>query len=123
MSLLLQYGANVHQKNTFGETAIFFAVRVGNRQIIQMLVDKGADLRVENIFHEPISYFASGKPTEASCILNFADEDIFAFVENLAGSIQEAKTDEPKPSSVQEIGNDDRHSASHSSAHHYQRLI
>ena len=45
---LLQEGADVNKKDTYGNTALHRAARTTNTEIIRMLVDKGADMESKN---------------------------------------------------------------------------
>jgi ankyrin repeat protein len=47
-SLLLEYGADVNAREDFGQTAIFGAATNGWNSVVQLLVDHGADLSIED---------------------------------------------------------------------------
>src|SRR5580704_11069016 len=48
---LLDKGASVNAKSSYGQTALFFACDRGNLEIVKLLVDRGADVNVEDTFY------------------------------------------------------------------------
>jgi ankyrin repeat protein len=48
---LLDMGVSVNAKSSYGQTALFFACDRGNLEIVKLLVDRGADMNVEDTFY------------------------------------------------------------------------
>jgi hypothetical protein len=57
---LLDKGASVNSKTPYGQTPLFFACDRGYTDIVKLLVDRGADVNVEDTFYHanPISWAA-----------------------------------------------------------------
>ena len=47
-TVLLEKGANVHAKNIAGDMAILFAASRGHVEIVDLLLENGADVDVKN---------------------------------------------------------------------------
>jgi hypothetical protein len=48
---LLEQGANVNAKSPYGATGLFFAADRGNMEIMKILLDHGADVKVKDTFY------------------------------------------------------------------------
>ncbi len=71
--LLLQYGANIDAVNTKGEFALKLAVREGNTQMIQFLLNRGAQTAVKYergapILMEAIQNIGKGKLSDGEIL-------------------------------------------------------
>ncbi len=68
---LLDKGANVNSKSPYGSTPLFFACDRGNLEIAKLLIDRGADVNVEDTFYHAnaISWAAQKKHYEIVTLL------------------------------------------------------
>ncbi len=48
VSFLIESGADVNGKNSFGQTALMFACMYGHKDVVEFLVEKGADIDVKD---------------------------------------------------------------------------
>ena len=57
---LLDKGASVNSKSSYGQTPLFFACDRGYVEIVKLLIDRGADVNVEDTFYHasPLSWAA-----------------------------------------------------------------
>jgi len=46
---LIKKGANVNQANSFGKTALFYAIEFGNKDLVKLLLDNGANVNQKYI--------------------------------------------------------------------------
>src|SRR3984957_3870338 len=63
---LLDKGASVNSKSSYGQTPLFFACDRGYLEIVKLLVDRGADVNVEDTFYHAsaLSWAAQKNRTE-----------------------------------------------------------
>jgi ankyrin repeat protein len=68
---LLDKGASVNSKSSYGQTPLFFACDRGYIEIVKLLVDRGADVNVEDTFYHanPLSWAAQKNHPEIVKIL------------------------------------------------------
>jgi hypothetical protein len=68
---LLDKGASVNSKSSYGQTPLFFACDRGYLEIVKLLVDRGADVNVEDTFYHAsaLSWAAQKNRTEIVKIL------------------------------------------------------
>lgn len=68
MQFLLPYGANLSQSDPDGMTLIHYAVKRGNMEMIQLLVEFGADVNARNNQYQTPLMMAVGAPKPEECI-------------------------------------------------------
>jgi hypothetical protein len=68
---LLDKGASVNSKSSYGQTPLFFACDRGNIEIVKLLIERGADVNVEDTFYHAnaISWAAQKKRYEIVALL------------------------------------------------------
>jgi hypothetical protein len=68
---LLDKGASVNSKSSYGQTPLFFACDRGNMEIAKLLIERGADVNVEDTFYHAsaISWAAQKKRYEIVTLL------------------------------------------------------
>jgi ankyrin repeat protein len=68
---LLDKGASVNSKSSYGQTPLFFACDRGYSEIAKLLVDRGADVNVEDTFYHatPLSWAAQKNHTDIVLLL------------------------------------------------------
>lgn len=66
VNALLDKGASVNLKSSYGQTPLFFACDRGHTEIVKLLVDRGADVNVEDTFYHAsaLSWAAQKNRTE-----------------------------------------------------------
>lgn len=58
---LISFGANVNQKNSYGNPIIHHAVSEGNPEIVELLISKGADVNAKGQFDRVALHYANKK--------------------------------------------------------------
>ena len=61
---LLRLGADVHQKDEYGSTALIWASSQGYKDVVEMLLDKGADINQKDNYGYTALLKASDKETK-----------------------------------------------------------
>ena len=72
VKLLISMGADVNQKNSYGETALIEASFLGNIEIVKILLKEGADVNVSSLFGSALSKAKSNGHEEIVNILKHA---------------------------------------------------
>jgi hypothetical protein len=67
LSALIEEGANVNVKNMWGETALHYAAERGHKEVVELLIAKGADIHAGRI--EALQYAIEHEHTEVAIIL------------------------------------------------------
>lgn len=58
IKFLVERGANINAKSYLGSTPIMFLAQRGNSEMVKYFIDKGADLKIINIYNSDLYYFA-----------------------------------------------------------------
>jgi ankyrin repeat protein len=67
LKLLLQYGANINEKDSANETPLHIAILFGRNKHVSMLVDNGVDVNVKGVNGmTPVAYVMESKVSENS---------------------------------------------------------
>ena len=67
--LLIEHGADVHVKNSYG-TSLHFAARYGNADLVNLLIKNGADVQAKDCYNEtPMHWAAKGGNAETAKLL------------------------------------------------------
>lgn len=69
---LIALGANVNQKNGYGNPIIHHAVSGGNAELVQLLISKGADVNAKGQFERVALHYANKKGMAAILLANGA---------------------------------------------------
>jgi ankyrin repeat protein len=59
--MLLDAGADVHARNSYGATPLMFAAGAGQVDAVEMLLEAGADVHAENDYHSTAMHWAATK--------------------------------------------------------------
>ena len=70
---LLDKGANVNAKSPYGQTALFFACDRGYSEIARLLVDRGADVNVEDTFYHATALSWAARKNHTDIVLLLID--------------------------------------------------
>lgn len=82
MELLVSRGADVNQKDIYGQTPLMYAMSEGTRKVVLWLLEHGADVDERDFEGTPVRDFASEELW--SMVLNYKKGEIAARAQNIA---------------------------------------